>query len=258
MSNFIKRMVLTCVERIAEHNVSSIALQAIHRDTFLSLKNLCNGERDVVVCGAGPTLQKYIPIEGAIHIAVNRAFLYEKVKFDYIYAQDMDGIRMVQDELVEYMPQKCVKLLAIKDEANEKTIPESLAIRCNAKRFVVDNYIYRDGFRSRMALDLENRPLGGMPNVGMSVIQLALYMNPKRLYIVGCDMSGNHFATGNQSDAEITKQKKELDNMWKKDHERLIDKWKEIKRFADIFYPETEIISVNPIGLRGIFKDFDQ
>ena len=31
--------------------------------------------------------------------------------------------------------------------------------------------------------------------------------------------------------------------------------WKELKRFAEVYYPTTEIISVNPVGLRGMFKD---
>ena len=32
----------------------------------------------------------------------------------------------------------------------------------------------------------------------------------------------------------------------------------EIKKFVETYYPETEIISVNPVGLKGIFKDLYQ
>ena len=35
----------------------------------------------------------------------------------------------------------------------------------------------------------------------------------------------------------------------------LIGKWKKLKEFADEKYPNTEIISVNPVGLKGLFKD---
>ena len=28
-----------------------------------------------------------------------------------------------------------------------------------------------------------------------------------------------------------------------------------MKKFAEVYYPETEIISVNPIGLKGLFRD---
>ncbi len=37
--------------------------------------------------------------------------------------------------------------------------------------------------------------------------------------------------------------------------DRLKEKYQEMKRFAQIHYPETEIISINPVGLKGMFKD---
>ena len=37
-----------------------------------------------------------------------------------------------------------------------------------------------------------------------------------------------------------------------------VEFWKELQKFAQTYYPETEIISVNPVGLRGIFTDLDQ
>lgn len=256
--NNIKKMILKYRERMDEHIAVTVSTAAIHRETFLPYKNYCKGEKDIVVCGAGPTLQKYQPIEGALHIAVNRAFLYDKVDFDIIFAQDMDGIRMVQQELIDYRPKECVKFLAQTADMNKKTIPESLAIKCHALRFNCDYYIYRDGFRSKPVLDLESRALGGMPNVGMSVMQLALYMNPKRIYIVGCDMSGNHFNRGEQSKEEEAEQEKDLKDYWENEGRRLLDKWGEVKKFAEIYYPDTEIVSVNPIGLKGMFKDYYQ
>ena len=36
---------------------------------------------------------------------------------------------------------------------------------------------------------------------------------------------------------------------------RLTAPWREFKRFVQVYYPETEIISVNPVGLKGIFRD---
>lgn len=253
--NIIQKMILKYRERMDEHIAVTVSAAAIHRETFLPYKNYCKGEKDIVVCGAGPTLQKYQPIEGALHIAVNRAFLYEKVDFDIIFAQDMDGIRMVQQELIDYRPKECVKFLAQTADMNQKTIPESLAIKCHALRFNCDYYIYRDGFRSKPVLDLENRALGGMPNVGMSVMQLALYMNPKRIYIVGCDMTGTHFTEAKQSREELKAEKKQYNDYWADENIRLLNKWQEIKEFASIYYPETEIISINPVGLKGIFVD---
>lgn len=256
--NFVKKRILKSFMKIDEHTALTVSAAQLHQRTFLPYKNYCCGEKDVVVCGAGPSLQKYQPIDGAVHIAVNRSFLYEKVNFDFIFAQDMDGIRMVQDELIAYRPGQCVKFLAQTTEINSKTIPESLAIKCNALRFMCDYYIYRDGYHSKMVFDLENRAIGGMPNVGMSVLQLALYMNPRRIYIVGCDMTGTHFVDGNQTKKELSAEKKQYDSYWENNNKILLNKWEEIKSFAQTYYPETEIISVNPVGLKGMFCDLYQ
>lgn len=241
-----------------EHIVESIAAMQINRETFLPYKNYCKGEKKIVICGAGPSLQHYIPIEDAIHIAVNRAFMYEKVAYDFIFAQDYEGINMVEDELINYRPEKCVKFLAQTESGEIKAIPESVAISCNAKRFICDYYMFGDGFLSRPVADIASRAIGGMPNVGMSVIQLALYMNPSELYIVGCDMTGTHHIKGNMSSHDLAREKNQYDKYWKNEYNRLINKWHEIKKFADKNYPNTRIISVNPVGLKGMFEDLYQ
>ena len=38
----------------------------------------------------------------------------------------------------------------------------------------------------------------------------------------------------------------------------VIKLWLKLKKFAKTYYPDTEIISVNPVGLKGIFKDVYQ
>lgn len=235
-----------------------ISAAAINYKTFSAYKNMCNGETDVVICAPGPSLQEYKPISGCINIALNRAFMYDKVAFDFVFAQDYDGIKMVSEELIKYKGNNCVKLLG-RSDGRAKEIPESYAIKCNAKRFVTDSVLFHDGYKSRFVSDIEYRPIGGMPNVGMSVLQFAAYLNPRKIYIVGCDMSGTHFVSGNQTESEKVAEKKEMDRTWNsKNREKLINKWKEIRDAITVFYPDIEIITVNPIGLKGIFKDYYQ
>ena len=231
----------------------------LHKETFLPYKNLCKGEKDVVVCGAGPTLNNYKPIDGAIHIAVNRAFLYDKVNFDFIFAQDYEGINMVVDQLINYRKDNCVKFLGTQPMSDsKKVIPESLIIKAGAKKFNTDWFIPDGPINGELVVDIDKKPLCNMYNVGQSVMQLALYFNPRRIYIVGCDMSGNHFARGNQTDAQVEEQRKIMENRWTTRKKELLRRWSEIKEFAKIYYPDTEIISVNPIGLKGMFKDLYQ
>lgn len=244
-------------ERTIEMNAKLLSTALLHQKTFLPYKNYCGGVRDLVVCGAGPTLNDYIPIEGAVHIALNRAFLYDKVNFDFIFSQDYDGIKMVEEELINYRRGQCVKFLGTQVERKRK-VPESLILKCDAKRFDTDGYIYRDGTKGELVVDIDSRPICNMMNVGQSVMQLALYMNPRKLYIVGCDMSGTHFANGNESKEEREDLNRRLKNLWIEAKEQLIARWLEIKEFATVYYPDTEIITVNPVGLKGIFKDLYQ
>ena len=57
---------------------------------------------------------------------------------------------------------------------------------------------------------------------------------------------------------------KKFGNFYKKDEntnldtQRILIGYKKIKQFAACYYPDTEIISINPVGLRGLFKDWDQ
>lgn len=245
------------IYRLAEINSINVETAILHQKTFPQFKNACAGKK-IVICGAGPTLKKYKPIQGAVHIALNRSFLFDKVDFDYIFAQDWDGIKMVQQELIDYRPDKCVKLLGCYQVQNPKAIPESFVIDSRALRFNIDSYIYGNGFKSKFVKDIEYRCLGGMPNVGLSVMQFALYMNPSELYIVGCDQSGAHFANGNNNAQQAAAEKKIIEKEWTEWHDMLINKWKELKSFASTYYPNTKIISVNPVVLRGIFEDWDQ
>ena len=36
------------------------------------------------------------------------------------------------------------------------------------------------------------------------------------------------------------------------------NKWKELKHFLELHDPDVEIISINPVGLKGLFKDVYQ
>ena len=233
----------------------------LHKETFLPYKNYCNGERAIVVCGAGPSMNDYIPIKGAIHIAVNRAFINDKINFDFIFSQDYSGIKMVEDKLVAYKPESCVKFLGTQNPkfANlDKCIPEQLIIRCKAKKFDTDWYIQGASEEGIPVVDIDRKPICNMQTVGISVMQLALYMNPSKIYIVGCDMSGNYFAKGNQTEEEVKKEAEQHEKIWATRREKMLKHWRNVKEFAEIYYPDTEIITVNPIGLKGVFTDFYQ
>lgn len=71
-------------------------------------------------------------------------------------------------------------------------------------------------------------------------------MRPRRIYIVGTDCSGKgHCECVKSSETSV-----EVDFSY------LIKPWKKLKDFAMDYYPDVEVISVNPVGLKGLFTDY--
>ena len=55
------------------------SLYSTHGRIFPQFKNINNG-KDVVIVATGPTLAKYKSIKDAVHIGVNRAYQFDKIK----------------------------------------------------------------------------------------------------------------------------------------------------------------------------------
>ena len=79
-------------------------------------------------------------------------------------------------------------------------------------------------------------------SVAFGAFHFALYTGAKKIYLVGIDNS--------------------LNGYFKKEHtqeflctDSILDGWQKAKSFIEEFYPDVEIISVNPVGLKGIFHD---
>jgi len=232
-------------------NAYNIAASMCNQETFKSIKN-CNYGKNLVICGGGPTLKNYKPIKDALHIALNRALLNYNVKYDWFIADDWDGIDFFQEELIQY---NCKKFFGHQISNDyEREIPESFRLACKAKRYYTDSYIVANGYESRFVCDIDKMAIGNMPNIALSAMQIALFSHPSKIFLVGCDASQGHFVQPSALDkARIEKHEKDLKMAVSSD--RVIQKWIELKRFAKAFYPDVEIISINPVGLKGIFKD---
>ena len=224
----------------------ALSTMAMHQRTFAPYKNKAAG-RDVVIVAGGPTASKFKPIPGAIYIGVNRAYKLSSVVLDYLFCQDYIAIRDggTMDEMDAYRRGECVKFVGLVGDnawGNDFVIPESFAIKIGALR-----YRAVEGDLDDFAYDLSVQPLADCGSVVFAALQFALWMNPRRLYLVGCDCShgGYFYKGGNVSPSGANPL--ELD--------RLMQGYAWFKQFATRYYPETEIISVNPVGLKGLFKD---
>lgn len=210
------------------------AIKDLHTKTFSQFKN-CNQGMDVVIVASGPTMKYYSPINDAIHIGVNKSYQNEKLKINYLFAQDYSAIKSYINELLSY---PCIKFLG------DYMFHNSAVDRCiipQTYRNYSDTYSYYSSYPNRFLYpDIEHFPLMDFGSVAFPAIHFAFYTNPKRIYLVGCDCSNAGYFDKTQQ---------------RFSSEHLVNKWGIIKNFRDIYYPDIEIISINPVGLKGMFND---
>ena len=200
--------------------------------------------KDIAVIATGPSLKEYIPLKNVINIGVNYAYKDERLKLDYLFVQDYLGFKNGLKEINEYQKDFCTKFYGLTTEYEpefRRVVPESDALSANALRYRTD-WVNISNFEPKFAYDISTQPLGCFGSIVFPALQFALYTNPRKIYLIGCDCSKNgHFDGTSSLDLTV-----------------LLGPWKKFKEFVKIYYPETEIISVNPAGLKGLFTDIYQ
>lgn len=236
---------------ILEGVQKSITTAFLHQKTFGEFKNKYVGKTMVIV-GAGPSLNYYEHIPNAIYVGVNRTFLFENIKFDYLFAIDRVGLETGTDSyydgFLNYKGNNCIKFIGDCTLGKDFQIPESKLYLSNVRR-------YKQNIANRVptnfTLDIDSEPLGSFHSVVFQAMQFILFTNPAKVYLVGMDCNINkagHFV-GNVAKVHLRGTSVEVSD------QKNFAAWQKLKVFADTYYPETQIISVNPVGLKGLFND---
>lgn len=224
--------------------------QKKHPEVFSKYKDIYKG-RDVVLCATGPTFNYYTPIPGAIHVGVNNAYKNKKVLLDYLFVQDGETIvEKGKEEILNYRGEFCKKFFGIHylkpAEVDTVFISEKAVEQAYAERYYF--LLHTDLPYSSIPIcnaDITTRPLNTWGSVSFPALEFILWTHPKRIFLVGCDNSFNGY---------FTKQDSPL-NSTVNDYEIMYKGWLEIKKFIRGIYSDIEVISINPVGLKGIFKD---
>ncbi len=225
---------------------TNIQAASVHPKTFGEFKNKHKGQK-IVVVGCGPSLKSYKPIEGALHIGVNRAFMNNNYKLDYLFIQDFLQGENDMELANCYFPDTCTKFYGILPELRYSQVRNVITRISN--QVISDanarTYIIEDGVCRNWANNLEFEPIGDWKGCIFSALQFALYTNPAEIYLVGCDCSAEgHFHSeknGVGHDLRIQKAS-----------------WHSFAQYVRKMCPQTKIISVNPVGLKGLFEDLYQ
>lgn len=238
--------------RLKQHNENLTACFNLHQKVFLKYRDKHRAE-EAMVLGSGPSLNYYQYDKSKIHIGCNR--LFKTMDLDYLFLFDAEGTKEYLYDLFNFKNENTKVFLGhfLRDmEYNQDqsywfhlhNIPEKFSQVFNSELY----YIGRGAstpFTREIYTDLSIFPLMDYRTVVHHAFQFALFAGFKRIYIVGCDSQLNGYYDGSQQDAKWTGDS----------YSHVIEGWKKFKRFADVYYPDTEIISLNPVGLRGIFKD---
>ncbi|MWP48895.1 MULTISPECIES: hypothetical protein [unclassified Gilliamella] len=237
INNLSKNIDNQCnVLRLNINNINTYS--KAHMESFSGFKEKFLGQDIVILC-TGPTLAKYRPIEKTINIGVNRAFRRYDISLDFIFIQDITGLKNDIDAINNYNPETCQKFYGSSITFGA-SIPEKDLIKANAKRYYVGNF-FTDFYP-----DITSSVFPEYGSVVFSALTFALYTHPKRIYLVGCDACQNGYFDNDDQAA------------FSSNIDFLLNGWHAFKKFKDQFYPDVEIVSINPVGLKGVFKDVYQ
>lgn len=225
-------------------------ISRVNTEAFEGYEN-CFRDRDVVILASGPTFNYYKPIENAVHIGINTAYKQKKVALDYLFTQDAS--RQLEGE--DYNFEEYYK--GLKEVSCEvfigrylRSYPWNYIGFPEEYRLPENVHSYYTGPKTKyMYRDIRFHPLMDFQSIIFPAVHFALFTYPKRIFIVGHDILnvGEHFC-GSNGGTIAEEEKTFFVREW-------IEGWKKVKEFAEFYYPETEIISINPIGLKGMFRD---
>ncbi len=226
-------------------------IRGVHTETFSRYRNCFLGKKIVILAG-GPSAKYYTPLQDAIHIGVNFAWQREDICLDYLFTQDRwqnelsdlkmeDGFDKIRHEI---FIGKCI------DSYPRPNYPENVSIkRKNVLRYYLDEC--PRPLNQVIHQDIRYHPIRCFGSTSFAALSFALFTYPKEIYLVGFDTAsfGSHFYKHpDPKYSETSKNSTPSLSAMKVGYAKF-------KMFAQQYYPDTDIISVNPIGLKGLFKD---
>lgn len=225
------------LEQIENIHVQNLAL-ATH-GYLKKYKDIYVG-KDIFILACGSTLNYFNVVkDNSVYIGVNRAYKQKNIKLDYLFVQDQfpEGMR----ELDNYIGNNCKKFYGILSNCHRikflhcKRIPHNITNRQNVFMYYLESIVSHN-----WPYDISLEPFGEFKSTVFSALQFALYTNPKHIYLVGCDCDTYGYFYGD-------------DKLHTYPH--LIPQWYKAKEHIDEVYPKIEVISINPVNLKGLFKD---
>ena len=253
------------------HSMQMVA--EVHSRSFGEYRGINQG-KSIVICGAGKSLNLYSFDDEYIHIGCNSTGLVHPEKLDYFFIQHIPGESKlfynvapnfispdIRKEYLRILKElKCVKFVG-------QAVGEEWFINPPVGDFYEGDI--RPYFFSRdiegthyYCKDIRYGLLYAQDSIIFPAIQFALFTNPDKIYLVGCDGYGkkDNYAD-NVHDKMVNKLVACSDIIPDKNtfydsvNEVMCKRFEELHDFVQMCYPSTEIVMVNPQRYSGIFKE---
>lgn len=225
---------------LTDNSIFSVAcfaeqVHTYHKAAFAEFKN-CHTNRSVAIIATGPTMKYYSQISNIPHIGMNASFMNPNIKLDFYFTTDYSTQPEWFKELKNYDFIKFFGQYSTGGMQSRFQVSEDIITENNGRRF------FQGAPSPEINIDIEFYPLIGYYTIALQAIQFAIYTNPRRIYLIGCDCNQKGYFDGSKQSGTSSV------DVW-------LQGYKKLKDFVTRFYPSLEIISVNPCGLKGMFRD---
>ena len=227
-----------------------------HKKIFKPYRGIHKDKPGIIFC-TGPSLNDYKPIEchnEAIKFSMKSIVFKPEIaeQLDYYFCGDVNVRTIPHFEKIKELQCKKFTTLLINGEYSASDYEEVLAgVKAAPKktRFWFTNDLAKElgctGFainrKSTFDMNIENYPLFKVATV-FPTLQFAIHTGCSPIYLVGSDCSNDW---SYREDGERSRFKTFPDKM--------IPQWKQVRKSLKLM--GVKIISINPVNLRGYFKD---
>lgn len=199
---------------------------------FKNYHNIHN-DRIAILVGAGPTLEKN---EKYFKSAQNNNYLFfgnndsvfEKNLFELDYFVLCDKKNLERRGRDKFINATAKKEKFYVNYNKRRLLTKEELIQSKGKSFVVHN--------NKLFENLDDKYFH--KSSLFITVQIILIMGIKKIYLAGCDCGGKNYYIEKGSD-----------------YTKLINQWKNVKKFRDKYFPDVKIFSINPVNLKNIFPE---
>jgi hypothetical protein len=228
-----------------------------HNKKLAEFRNIHEGRDSILFC-TGPSLHKFnfAPFaDDIIKVGVNRIYGLEQIsdKLDYYFfgshyhidanhRQQIHKLREANKSAV-FLASTFTAKFGDGRETGLGNISEKSANDIGAYAFECG--APNSGPGEGWIKEIDRHPFYG-GSIAFPAVQFLLYTGVKRIFLVGCDLgnSSSHF----HNSKNVTTVNDYASNFY-------LSAWKKLPDFLAENYPSVEIVTVNPAGLKGLFKD---